>query len=294
MRGSQSARPRHHHAASGDEVRLLDRRPIVERDGSQVRTWIAIAPPPGDVRFVRASALSDGPEAEPPPRSRLAAKRDEPRLPSPTAVEVAPEFLAVGPSRPEDGLSADSAAAIRTIEAAHRAELRKPMEHWNLEPIEKRYAELVKAGLSADDRRAVEDRLQRVRRQRSAADAAARLAAIVDRSRARDADGKAKSDPSRAPGQRGYDATGLLQSSSRYVDGRKVYVLLGDDGGVVAYLAIPPGLPVRSLLTHRVGVRGAGGFDENLRTRLFRVDDLEVLDDQERATDRPARSPVEP
>ena len=61
------------------------------------------------------------------------------------------------------------------------------------------------------------------------------------------------------------------------VEGRRVHALLGDDGRVVAYLTIPPGLSIGPLLSHRVGVLGEGHYDEALRARLILVKDVERL-----------------
>ena len=78
--------------------------------------------------------------------------------------------------------------------------------------------------------------------------------------------------------ERGYDARGMLQASSRKVDGQKVHVLIGPEGTPVAYLAIPPGIPASRLLTRKVGVRGEVHFDESLGARLITVKDLDPLD----------------
>ena len=71
--------------------------------------------------------------------------------------------------------------------------------------------------------------------------------------------------------------------SSFRVEGRRVYAILGDDGVVAAYLMLPPGLVVDSLLSHRVGVRGEGRFDERLGKRLILVQDVERIDGEKRA-----------
>ena len=78
--------------------------------------------------------------------------------------------------------------------------------------------------------------------------------------------------------ERGYDAKGLLQASSRQVEGQKVHALIGPEGVPIAYLTIPPGIPANRLLARKVGVRGDVHFNESLGTRLITVRDLDPLD----------------
>ncbi len=78
--------------------------------------------------------------------------------------------------------------------------------------------------------------------------------------------------------ERGYDARGLLQASSRRVDGEKVHALIGPEGRPIAYLSLPPGLPVARLLARKVGVRGEVHYNESLGARLITVRDLDPLD----------------
>jgi hypothetical protein len=83
---------------------------------------------------------------------------------------------------------------------------------------------------------------------------------------------------SRTQTERGYDARGLLQASSRKVDGQKVHALIGPEGVPIAYLSIPPGISTKSLLARKVGVRGDVHFNEGLGTRLITVKDLDPID----------------
>ncbi len=294
----------------GTIVQLLDRRPIVQRQGGTIQSWIAIAPPKAEVRFVRASAIEERDEDVAPDRSmtprrdRLAARRDEEisedqeilrpnQSGLPEVGPIDPSFLAVEPSVPDEGLSAEVADRIRRITERHRAELGRPIDLWNLGPIASAYESLLKEGADSAERRAVQTRLDLLRGQESAAKAAARMAKLLSKSRARDGrvftplidEADRKKD-----GPRRYDATGLLQTTSRLVDGRKVHALIGDDGAVVAYLAIPPGVSAGPLVSHRVGVRGAGRFDETLMARLILVQDLETLKDEDAKSSK-SRSP---
>jgi hypothetical protein len=89
---------------------------------------------------------------------------------------------------------------------------------------------------------------------------------------------KQKLAASRTQTERGYDAKGMLQASSRKVDGQKVHALIGPQGLPIAYLTIPPGIPANRLLARKVGVRGEVHFNESLGNRLITVKDLDPLD----------------
>ena len=276
----------------GTFVRVLDRRPLVVRRRGSEETWIAIAPPAQEARFVRADAVEEGPattdEDSAPRRDRLAARKRHDEAdsiePAPSTKQIGPitpEFVSVPSIDPSEGVSGEVAAVLANVVDLHRRELRKSMDRWDLGPIEAAYLGLEKGGVEAADKRAIARRLKVLRRQKAAAESAAQMANLLNRSRARDG--------SVAQARRGavgtgraiegdFDATGLLQTTSRLVDGRRVLALLGDDGGVAAYLAIPPGLSVEPLLSHRIGVRGEGRFDETLGKRLIQVQDVERLD----------------
>lgn len=278
----------------GAVVRLLDRRPLVVRQGGTSRTWLPIEPPRAEVRFVRSDALEDGPEpeaeaSERPRRDRLASDREErppppdrPTRSAPPALEPIPiddRFASAEPDEPDSGVSPGAAAAIGKVASQHREILRRPLDRWDLTSVEQAYRGLLQ-GASGADRRAVEARLAKVERQKAVASAARRMEEAITRSRARD--GQVREDRRKVaaalpPPDDDYDASGLFQRTSRLVDGRRVYALLGDDGGIVCYLAIPPGIPIREMVSRRVGVRGEGRYDEALRARLILVRDLEPL-----------------
>ena len=74
-----------------------------------------------------------------------------------------------------------------------------------------------------------------------------------------------------------YHAIGVVQPSSRVVDGRKLHTLIGQDGRTIAYLDIPPGLDVEAMGARRVGVRGSVHYNQELGTRLITVRDLEPV-----------------
>ena len=60
-------------------------------------------------------------------------------------------------------------------------------------------------------------------------------------------------------------------------DGRKLYILIANDGSTIAYLDVPPGLDIDRLLANRVGVRGTPHFNEDLGARLITVRDIDKL-----------------
>ncbi len=115
----------------------------------------------------------------------------------------------------------------------------------------------------------------------SAADAIRRFEDAIRRSRSLDVDAaqarRALAD-ARTGTDRAYDARGLLQASSRKVDGEKVHALIGPEGVPIAYLAIPPGISAHRMLARKVGVRGDVHFNEALGARLITVRDLDPLD----------------
>ncbi len=283
----------------GTRVRLLDRRPLVLRRPDGVQTWVAIACPRAEVRFVRSEALTQLPPGEPESRgeeprqdaprpeglerpSVLGKVRPRPRT-SLSSVEVDRRFVSVVSEAYPSELSADLQAAAAKVTSEHRRILRLPIDQWDLSAVEERYRSLVR-GASPGDQRALEGRIAQVKRQQSAAHAARQMESLISSSRMRDrqiAELKRPSGSSRDASAT-YDATGRLQVTSRTVDGSRVHALLGDDGGVVAYLMIPPGLPAKEFLSRQVGVRGDGRFDEGLKTRLIRVRDLDALPDRDR------------
>ena len=182
----------------GTSVRLLDRPGLSLGQGAKGRSWMAIAPPVDQVRYVRAEGIRLDPVAT--------SKTDDPE---------------VHPSRQVDPGGGEADEAIRKFEDA--LERSRRLDH---------EVDLVKRKL-ADARTFTE---------------------------------------------RGYDAKGLLQASSRLVEGQKVHALIGPEGVPIAYLTIPPGIPANRLLARKVGVRGDVHFNERLGTRLITVRDLDPLD----------------
>ena len=173
-------------------------------------------------------------------------------------------------------------AEIGRVDAMHRAILaEQPIEQWRLDAVRSGYQEILKRW---GDNRAVEEalrlRLARVTRHEQAAAAAREFQEVLARSRSRDAQvAQLQQRLAAVDRQRTltYRAIGLVQPSSRVVDGRKLFSLIGPDGKTIAYLDLPPGLDVEALGTRRVGVRGAVHYNPDLGTRLITVRDLEPV-----------------
>jgi hypothetical protein len=245
----------------GSLIRLADLPPLVVGAGPSATTWLAIVPPPGEVRHVRVQGVRW--VAEPP---------------SPVA-ETRASFNP--PSSPADPLPNDVATAIARIEAIHRAELRAPVETWQMGPIRARYQALLKTVTDPASAKAVHDRLERVARHEEIAEAAREIQTILERSRRRDdelARVRKRLAAAHRPERRPFDAEGLVQSSSRQVEGKRVLALIGPEGTTLAYLDVPDGLDARPLLAQRVGVRGDVHYNEHLRASLITVRSVEPLE----------------
>jgi hypothetical protein len=182
----------------GATVRLLDRPPLRLGTGAKARTWRAIAPVEGEVRYVRLDGVRLDPLA-------TSAKSDDPL---------------VRPSQVDRGGGSTSEAISKFEEALRRS-------------------------------RAIDHQVDETKRTLNLA---------------------------RTTTERNYDARGMLQASSRKVEGQKVHALIGPEGAPIAYLAIPPGISASRLLTRKVGVRGDVHFNESLGARLITVRDLDPLD----------------
>jgi hypothetical protein len=182
-----------------------------------------------------------------------------------------------------DDLPPAIASEIRSIEAMVRAvEAGGPIERWRFDRVRARYEALVKrsSGQPAVEN-ALRVRLARLGQLEEAAKAAATIQAILAQSHRRDRDVvalKRRLQTATARQSRAYQAIGLLQLSAHQVDGQKLYVLIGKNGGTVAYLRIPPGLDPDPMLARKVGVRGVAHYDEDLQSRLITVRTLEPIE----------------
>ena len=253
----------------GEVVRLADRRPLTIGPAGKGRTWRAIEPPSEEVRFVRAEGVARREEDEPIPvasgRMRLAALA--------TVAPGADDSATLDPALREK---------LAAIEGDHRTALGAALEDWDLAPIRARYRALLEGATDPAAKAAVQLRLDQVARQETLSKDARDLRTALDRSRGRDAAVAAvvarKAKPRRAPAEP-YDATGLLQPSSKQVHGQRVYALISADGDTAGYLDLPAALDPSTMVGHQVGVRGEAHFDADLNARLYDVRDLEALGD---------------
>jgi hypothetical protein len=263
--------------AHGTVVQLRKSSPLIVGQGPQRKSWRAIEPPQGDVRYIKAAGVRISTNKRSGARAETdAAAAKIPPPPAEIRVSYAPPEL---PS--ERPVAPDIADAIARIESIHRAALRVPVEQWRLEDVRQRYETLLKAVTDSAGGSAIRARLDEVARQEAIARDAREIETLLARSRRRDAsvalDERRLADAQKPQG-RPYDIEGLIQASSRKVEGRKVFALIGPDGSTQAYLDIPPGVDVKGLMTHRVGIRGSVRYDETLRARVISVREAEALD----------------
>jgi hypothetical protein len=179
------------------------------------------------------------------------------------------------------GLAPDLAAAVELAEAEHRAALAAPVDRWRLDAVRARYETILKRVTDPAATAAIRERLERLAKHEEVARAARRFQALLERSRRRDAEVAAvvqRLAEVDQPQRRPFVAEGLVQPSSREVDGRRVYALIGPEGTAIAYLDVPPGLDARPVTSRRVGVRGTVRYNEALGARLIAVRDLDPLE----------------
>lgn len=175
------------------------------------------------------------------------------------------------------------AGEIKAVDETHRAiRINQSIAHWRFEPVRSSYQAILKrAGGDPAVDEAIRLRLAQVTRDEQAAAAARTIEKILEESHRRDQEVAAEKRRVATAGRshvRTYSARGFVQASTEMIDGRKLYVLIANDGSTIAYLDVPPGLDIDPLLAHRVGVRGAPHFNEDLGARLITVRDVEKLE----------------
>ena len=175
------------------------------------------------------------------------------------------------------------AAEIKAVDETHRAiRINQSIAQWRFEPVRSSYQAILKrSGNDPAIDEAIRLRLARVTQDEQAAEAARTIEKILEESHRRDQDVAAAKRRVAAAGRshaRAYSARGFVQASAEMIDGRKLYVLIANDGSTIAYLDVPPGLDIDPLLAQRVGVRGAPHYNEDLGARLITVRDVEKLD----------------
>lgn len=233
--------------------------------GRRSRRYLSVVEPGGPIgeRFVLSSGLES---------PALATKSPEIRATEPAVRRAS--FVENDPV----GLPPDLVGSFRNVEEGHRAILARPIESWDLEPIRRDYRALMAGLREPAALGAIRSRLDQIDREDEMAKSAREFEGLVRRSRQRDAVVERTRDSIkalRASEVASFDAEGLLQRSSKRVEGEKVFVLLDDEGLVVTYLKLPTGVDARNLLSRQVGVRGKSRFDEGLRFRLIEARDVE-------------------
>ncbi len=253
----------------GTMVRLVDQPPLRLGRPPGATDWLAIVPPAGARCYIRSEELDDEPHRDGVPEvlATYLVPQDDGQKGTGTAARALPP---------------EAMAEITRLDRMHREILAgQPIERWALDPVRAGYQDLLKRW---GDNPAVEEtlrlRLARVTRHEQASKAAREFQEVMERSRRRDAqvalleERLAAVDIKRTVT---YQAIGLVQPSSRVINGHKLHVLIGPEGQTLAFLEIPPGLDVEAIGTRRVGVRGAAHYNQELGTRLITVRDVEPL-----------------
>jgi hypothetical protein len=253
----------------GTMVQLVDRPPVTTGRGTHATLWFAIVPPAEAACYVRADGLKGTPRREGVPE-RLAAylvpEGDEQRGGGPASESLPPAV----------------AAEIGRVDAMHRSVLiGQSIDRWQLDPIRAEYQAILKRwGDNPAVEEALRARLARVTRHEQAAAAAREFQEVLAQSRRRDEQIARLEQRLAAVDRyrtRTYHAVGVVQPSSRIVDGRKLHALIDPEGKTIAYLDIPAGLDLDPIGARRVGVRGAVHYNPELGTRLITVRDLEPV-----------------
>ena len=189
-------------------------------------------------------------------------------------------IASVGPPGSKATWPPGLAARVAPVESMHRSILRQPVDQWQLETVRQRYQGLLDRETDPATRTALQTRLAHVSRQEALAKSARSFETALAESRNLDyevAPSQQDSGDTKTVEHVTYDAEGLLQQSSRHVDGQKVFALIGSKGDTIAYLLMPPGLNAEANLSRRVGLRGSVRFDNSLRTNLISVRELDAL-----------------
>jgi hypothetical protein len=206
---------------------------------------------------------------------------------SPTASRPEHLFARDVSGNEDDAMPAGFPPAIATelanIDATRRGiQAGGPIERWQFDGVRARYEALLKktsGQTTVQD--AIRARIARLEELEQAAKAAATIQAILARSHRRDREVvalKRRLQTATARRSRAYQAVGFMQPSAQNFDGQKLFVLIGNHGGTVAFLRIPPGLDPDPLLAQKVGVRGVAHYNEDLQSRLITVRAIEPVE----------------
>jgi hypothetical protein len=173
-------------------------------------------------------------------------------------------------------------AEIKGVDESHRSmRTNQSVSRWQFDAIRSRYESILKrANGDQAVEAAVRARLGRLARDARSAEAARTIESILAESHRRDrevaAEERKVADAARSHA-RAFSARGYVQASTAMIEGRKLYILIANDGSTIAYLDVPPGLDIDPLVSHRIGVRGEPHFNEDLGARLITVRDVEQL-----------------
>jgi hypothetical protein len=275
-------------------VSTLNRGARVRVRGQVGVGWLAIDPPAASIYWLEGSAIDpdeasvgrNGHVAKPGVRADGVQRMEQPvkKVAETPAVYLVARYAASADQDPPlPSLPAAIADEIKSADAVHRSIRSNPaIAQWRFDTVRSTYqAILKKAGNDPHVEEAVRARLARVTRDERAAQAARTIDGILAESHRRDQEVSAQKRRVAAAGRsraRTFSAVGYMQASTEKIDGRKLYVLIGTDGSTLAYLDIPPGLDIDTLVAHRVGVRGDPHYNEELGTRLITVRDLEKME----------------
>ncbi len=263
---------------AGTMTRLVDRPPVGmgRADAKRAQSnWLAIAPPDDLVYFVRAAGLE--PLGREKPRDEAVRVMYRPDDDPPRRPAVAAKPIVDPP-----GLPAEVAAELKSLDRDHRAVVsQREVAAWRFEAERARSQAILKrAGDDPRVREAVSARLARLERDERSAAAAREVEATLAHMRRLDGEVDAaerKLAASAPKPARGYTAIGFMKPSNQFLEGRKLYALIGTDGKTTAFLDIPPGLEIEPITAGRVGVRGRSRFDEDLSVPLITVRELEPV-----------------
>ncbi len=245
-------------------VRLIDRPRIELIQKGAKNVWVAIEPPEDEVRYIpRNSVRLQGPIAfarsqrldEPSIEDQGAASSENAGAPNANRV--------VQTSAP---LPAGFAAKLSAVDARRKTQERLSIEQWRLEPILAEYRSLLDQAADASSASLVRSRIRQTQREIELSNSARSFDDQLANSRQRNQQVESiirTAEKSSVGKPTKYSAEGVLQPTSRMVDGQKAYALIARDGTVAAYLTLPPGLSPNAL----VAASRRGDWSRPLRRR---------------------------
>jgi hypothetical protein len=257
----------------GDQVEILDARLLTV--GDRVTSWLKIAPPAGEFRWVHESDLTRVVQA-----SAIEEIRDAPTSP--------PVAAATLQASPQIELPADvsTEVALNELEIALSAMVATEPTAWHFAAMKRQAEALVERAESAVERAQARRFLGKLARFEDIAKRYASIAEVrtqttaIDRELVQTApppkpevrvtlDGTV--DPSR------YDGVGRLSQIVLRDGGAAAYALTNERGEVTAYVAAAPGVNLRQYAGLDVGVNGIRGFVTEQRLPQITAKRIDVL-----------------